>query len=313
MEELLREDLLEFSEFGAPICDETTVAGARQGGNVKFRARLSKGYGGRLLRLIAEVLQFHGRQSLEQLKEHTESLLREPLFKGTGTEANFPAPELLAPCDDKRLALEADEIVERFTSANLVDVHRLPWRKLRAIAAASLQLHCGLSSGEVRLLTVGDIDLPAVSNIHSTRTDGRISIVGNERRARREQALPDTAASVVRTWLDVRRCLYGEGDQARNVWVFPDKRRPENPIAHQTQRIEVKRYLRRTGIKFQLGAGRCLQNTFLANQMRIEKMAPEEATAILGRRKKTRAARVLRCLRNAEAQDGAQTRGPVVQ
>jgi integrase len=198
-----RDDLLDFLAFAA-------VRPQRQTRTGREHAELTPRYAWRLLQLIDRVLN-HGREEggLEPI-EGPLSLMQEAPYRYANATALTPVPDVLT--DAQALAL-----IRHCTAVTALDVSSgVPWKEIRDRTAVALMLGAGLAPGQVRVLTVGEVESEGGPE---AGVPWRLSIAADGSSAAHQVPIAPWAARQLKFWLEVR-AAQGPAMQ-QSAWAFP--------------------------------------------------------------------------------------------
>lgn len=246
---------------------------------------LSARYVWRLLHLVDRVLQHHALSHglVPNRAAYTLMTSRED-WQHANASARDPLPEHLDATQARqlvnhlsRLAGEARRRGQQPTQADLVTAlaDEAPWQDLRNRTAVALQLGAGLTPGEVRGLTLGDVVVHG-----SGRRQGlpwKLRLPARAQSPAHETPMAPWAARLLQQWLTRRTLLCIPGPQ-----LLPSTRtgKPWGKVAHYNAVTQV---MQASGLDEALvpGGSFRLRHTFALRQLRRGR-SPEEVARWLG-------------------------------
>jgi len=279
------EDLNEFLTYGAPSKIENGVLRVRAPRPATLR------YQARMLSLIHKVSAFYAQSSGNPLNEAAKSLLSQPPFRDAHKDEFDPQAKLLSSEDiytiRQRISATARE-ANRAHSAG----PRIDWQDLRACAALSLHLGCGLTSKEVRNLRLCHVHTEGRPNTLSPGLPWKVHVVASGPSPAHDVPLPAWSMRALGAWMTVRARLdpslnFGRPNYTANAqetdFVFPGKA-SGTQWSRDGHYRSCLQYLAEIGISCEKGGLYRLRHTFAVRQLQIKKRSIAEIQSWLGLR-----------------------------
>ena len=283
LQALSESDVREFVSYGIPISRISLQSDLH---SQDLPPQVSPTYGYRLLRLIQQVLEFHHYGILKPLLAIVDDVLRNEPYCDANNRDLSPQLDPLSTQEIEVLRKEIDRRIAEATDPSRGQTLAARRRSLRICVAISLQLECGLASGEIRNLKVGDyLGQPWKLDCLSGKRMHQLNVQASAKAFQRIISLPENVAMAINAWINAhpanakepadmeatdRSCYLLPGAKATKQW---------NKRAHI---LDVDKVLDSIGLQRDSATPRCLRTTFIVHKLRIEGCSVETIRQMLG-------------------------------
>lgn len=213
----------------------------------------SKRYVLRMARLLERIELFDAARSERQANPAYTRVRTSPRVRLSESEANVPLPSFLTAREAKALI---DFVTQRQVSPAAAE--SWSWKEVRDRTAVAVQLGAGVTPGEARELTLGQVV------IEGGRVKGEpwaLSLPGNGNFAARQTPLSGWAAHQLSTWLQLRGRMGIAGE-----YVFPSTG-AGRAWSKASSTNACRSVLERAGIADPAGGSFKLRHTFALRQL----------------------------------------------